>query len=66
MVGGEVSVGGVWISVEVESGVIIDVDSGVGSEVEGLQENKSILPAKINRNRKGKALGLRFIDFIEN
>jgi hypothetical protein len=32
LVGGEVSAVGVWISIEVESGVIVGVDSGVGSE----------------------------------
>ena len=65
-VGFSVSVGVGGISVEIESGVEVGGDKGVGSETGGLHANRSILPTKIIRNRKGKDLELKFIDFIEN
>jgi hypothetical protein len=65
-VGLAVSIGGVWISVEIDSGVEVGGDKEVGSETGGLHANNSIQPTKIIRNRKGKDLELKFIDFIEN
>jgi hypothetical protein len=62
MVGFSVSIGRVWISVEIDSGVEVGGDKGVGSETGGLQANNSILPTKNKRNRKGKDLELKFID----